>query len=181
MFPEPILPFIVPEESSAIGITENRDFMTAILGRQTYNYLNNRVLYQLCSLFTETGCTNNIFLLLPRLWVCGSYYTYVTAYCAKDKYSTKTSRPLLSSFKNSLTHLEKQSSKEFIVFISVHKPNITGSKKVFHFLLRNLWKIKDWESHFQSELQGYFQCDCFMQNLEILLEVISKLVNYYDE
>lgn len=34
--------------------------------------------------------------------------TYVTAYCAKDRYSTNTSRPLLSSFRNSLTHLKAQ-------------------------------------------------------------------------
>lgn len=38
----------------------------------------------------------------------GGGVTYVTAYCAKDRYSTNTSRPLLSSFKNSLTHLETQ-------------------------------------------------------------------------
>lgn len=38
----------------------------------------------------------------------GGGLTYVTAYCAKDRYSTNTSRPLLSSFKNSLTHLETQ-------------------------------------------------------------------------
>lgn len=31
--------------------------------------------------------------------------TYVTAYCAKERYSTNTSSPLLSSFRNSLTHL----------------------------------------------------------------------------
>ena len=35
--------------------------------------------------------------------------TYVTAYCANDKYSTSTSRPLFSSFKNSLTHLLQKS------------------------------------------------------------------------
>lgn len=40
--------------------------------------------------------------------VVGGGLTYVTAYCAKDRYSTNTSRPLLSSFKNSLTHLETQ-------------------------------------------------------------------------
>lgn len=39
--------------------------------------------------------------------------TYVTAYCAKDRYSTSTSRPLLSSFKNSLTHLETQKESRF--------------------------------------------------------------------
>lgn len=32
--------------------------------------------------------------------------TYVTAYCAKERYSTSTSSPLLSSFRNSLTHLQ---------------------------------------------------------------------------
>jgi len=31
--------------------------------------------------------------------------TYVTAYWAKDRYSTSTSRPLFSSLRNSLTHL----------------------------------------------------------------------------
>lgn len=35
-------------------------------------------------------------------------FTYVTAYCANDRYSTRTSRPLFSSFKNSLTHLLKK-------------------------------------------------------------------------
>lgn len=34
-----------------------------------------------------------------------AHLTYVTAYCAKDKYSTRTSSPLFSSFRNSLTHL----------------------------------------------------------------------------
>lgn len=33
--------------------------------------------------------------------------TYVTAYCAKERYSTSTSRPLFSSFRNSLTHLRR--------------------------------------------------------------------------
>lgn len=33
--------------------------------------------------------------------------TCVTAYWAKDKYSTRTSRPWFSSFKNSLTHLHR--------------------------------------------------------------------------
>lgn len=33
--------------------------------------------------------------------------TYVTAYCAKERYSTRTSRPLFSSFRNSLTHLKR--------------------------------------------------------------------------
>lgn len=34
-------------------------------------------------------------------------FTYVTAYCANDRYSTRTSRPRFSSFRNSLTHLLK--------------------------------------------------------------------------
>lgn len=33
--------------------------------------------------------------------------TCVTAYWAKDKYSTRTSRPWFSSFRNSLTHLHR--------------------------------------------------------------------------
>jgi len=37
--------------------------------------------------------------------------TYVTAYCAKERYSTSTSRPLFSSFKNSLTHLKRDENK----------------------------------------------------------------------
>lgn len=35
--------------------------------------------------------------------------THVTAYCANDKYSTRTSRPRFSSLRNSLTHLQKKS------------------------------------------------------------------------
>lgn len=46
--------------------------------------------------------------------------TYVTAYCAKDRYSTSTSRPLLSSFKNSLTHLKTQRHLAWQQFFSAH-------------------------------------------------------------
>lgn len=37
--------------------------------------------------------------------------TYVTAYCANERYSTSTSRPLFSSFKNSLTHLRRDGQR----------------------------------------------------------------------
>lgn len=39
-----------------------------------------------------------------------AHLTHVTAYCAKDKYSTRTSSPLFSSFRNSLTHLLEKPS-----------------------------------------------------------------------
>lgn len=38
--------------------------------------------------------------------------THVTAYWAKDKYSTRTSRPRFSSFRNSLTHLQQENSEQ---------------------------------------------------------------------
>lgn len=39
----------------------------------------------------------------------------MTAHCAKDKYSTNTSRPLFSSFKNSCTQLQERKTKQQLV------------------------------------------------------------------
>lgn len=52
----------------------------------------------------------------------GLVVTYVTAYCAKERYSTSTSRPLLSSFKNSLTHLKREENElNSTTSLSAHK------------------------------------------------------------
>lgn len=41
-----------------------------------------------------------------------SRVTYVTAYCANERYSTNTSKPLFSSFRNSRTHLNRERERE---------------------------------------------------------------------
>lgn len=63
-------------------------------------------------LFTiEPEHTNRFCMFLKlRFRVSPAFIqTYVTAYWAKDRYSTRTSRPRFSSLRNSLTHLQRDS------------------------------------------------------------------------
>lgn len=60
----------------------------------------------------DTTCqlSSSIYCPTQFLWktVCAAYVcrgTHMTAHWAKERYSTKTSRPLFSSLRNSLTHL----------------------------------------------------------------------------
>lgn len=92
-----------------------------------------------------------MWTLVKRLVV-----TYVTAYCAKERYSTSTSRPLFSSFRNSLTHLKRDEYK----FKSVRRRQ-SGKNRLLH-----------WGQFYQVEHQLYnrtkniYQCgDLFMHML----------------
>lgn len=67
-------------------------------------------------------------------------FTYVTAYCANDRYSTRTSRPLFSSFKNSLTHL--LGKKKNYGGDTSHALPQKATVKSFWFSTTNLHRLK---------------------------------------
>lgn len=75
----------------------------------------------------------------------------MTAYWAKDRYSTSTSRPLFSSLRNSLTHLwrtkhlitfsQLNTSKAWNKLNSLDSPNVIGPKRYLQLSEHLSWLL----------------------------------------